>query len=230
MTSQTTFLLGAWLRRLLPWARSPAGAAKRPDAGGAAPCVHGRSYPSARSSACPPRPRASWRTPFGYPLARGSTSLSLGFRGSRRCKAGPASHVAPAADCPSASRAQNTRERTRRPSPTRKSSRPPVRPKEQILLQGKINVSSTRVSNYTQICTTLGFELPSLPDSWTHGPLSAPGDGQRRPTARRRGNQELSPGRGRAPQPGLRLVHHTRQDWKQRPRAAERFAITSSGP
>ena len=71
---------------------------------------------------------------------------------------------------------------------------------------------------------------PSLPDSWTHGPLSAPGDGQRRPTARRRGNQELSPGRCRAPQPGLRLVHHTRQDRKQRPRAAEQFAITYSGP
>jgi hypothetical protein len=118
-TSQATFLLGAWLRRLLPWARSPAGAAKRPDAGGAAPCGHGRSYPSARSSACPPLPRASWRTLFGYPLARGSTSLSLGFRGSRRCKAGPASPVAPAADCPSASQARNTRERTRRPSPTR---------------------------------------------------------------------------------------------------------------
>jgi hypothetical protein len=42
--------------------------------------------------------------------------------------------------------------------------------------------------------------------------------------------RELSPGRGRAPQPGFRLVHHTRQDRRQRPRAAERFAITSSGP
>ena len=35
---------------------------------------------------------------------------------------------------------------------------------------------------------------------------------------------------GREPEPGLRLIHHTRQDRKQLPRAAERFAIASSGP
>ena len=71
---------------------------------------------------------------------------------------------------------------------------------------------------------------PSLPDRWTHCLLSAPGDRQRRPMTQQRGNQELSPGRGRTPQPGLRLVHHTRQDLKQRTRAAEQFAITSSRP
>ena len=45
-----------------------------------------------------------------------------------------------------------------------------------------------------------------------------------------RGDQELPPGRGREPEPGLRLVHHILQDQKQLPRAAEQFAITSSGP
>ena len=54
-------------------------------------------------------------------------------------------------------------------------------------------------------CTRLGRRSsgPSLPVSWTHSPVSAPGDGQRRPTAWLRGNQELSPGRCRTQQPGL---------------------------
>jgi hypothetical protein len=52
---------------------------------------------------------------------------------------------------------------------------------------------------------------------------------KRRPTAGRRGGQELPQGCSGQPEPGLRLVHHTRQDRQQLPRAAERVPVAQTG-
>ena len=80
---------------------------------------------------------------------------------------------------------------------------------------------------------------PSHPDSWTHCPLSAPGNGQHRPTAQQRGDQELPPGRCLEQEPvnGLycrvlqstvaendkRIEHQTAHDGSQRPPAHPLF-------
>jgi hypothetical protein len=62
-----------------------------------------------------------------------------------------------------------------------------------------------------------------------HGVTASAGQ-RRRPTARRRGGAALLARRSGQPEPCLRLVHHTRQNRQQLPRAAERFAIASPGP
>ena len=63
-----------------------------------------------------------------------------------------------------------------------------------------------------------------------HSSDTTRGHGQRRPTARRRGDPQLFTRPRGQPEPGLRAQHHPSPLWLIKPRAPERFAVTSPGP
>ena len=67
-----------------------------------------------------------------------------------------------------------------------------------------------------------------VPHGRTRRAHTARSDGKRRPTARRRGDSELSSGSGREPELGLCPQHCPRQVCVKQPRAAKRFAATCS--
>ena len=55
----------------------------------------------------------------------------------------------------------------------------------------------------------------AVPHGWTHSQDATRRNGKRRPTARRRGAQQLPPRRSGPPEPGLRPVHDPRPFWEQ---------------
>jgi hypothetical protein len=78
----------------------------------------------------------------------------------------------------------------------------------------------------------LGGICPWTPVShgWTHSSDTTRGHGQRRPTARRRGDPQLPTRPSGQLEPGLRPQHHSSLLWLIKPRAPERFAVASPGP